>query len=124
MEINVDFIGDTYKYSKVKTDDGIIFYHKDVCGVPDAGKVHEVSISNHPMMIMADKRKLDLLQHPLCLAIILRKWRLYGRWPYYFQLAYYLLQLSPHTSSQVLHQFKTLSCSTAQPFSMPIPLLI
>ena len=55
-------------------------------------------ISNHPMLIMADERKLDLLQPPLCLAIILRKWRLYGRRFYYFQLAYYLLFLAAVTT--------------------------
>ena len=47
---------------------------------------------------MADERKLDLLQHPFCLAIILRKWGLYGRRFYYFQLAYYLLFLAAVTT--------------------------
>ena len=39
VEIIVDFIENTYKYSKVKTDNGVLFYHKDVGGVPAAGRV-------------------------------------------------------------------------------------
>ena len=93
VKMNVDFIEDTYKYKQNKNGNVNTFYHKDGAGLHDSGKDHEVDISNHPMMIMVDERKLDLLQHPLCLAIIMRKWRLYGRMFYYFQLAYYLLFL-------------------------------
>ena len=78
--------------------DGNTFYHKDLDGVPENGEEHEVDISNHPMMIMVDERKLELLQHSLCLSIIQRKWNLNGRRSYYFQLAYYLLFLTAITS--------------------------
>ena len=32
-------------------------------------KDYEVEIKNHSLMIMAKERRVDLLQHPLCLAI-------------------------------------------------------
>ena len=56
-------------------------------------KAHVVDIKDHPLMIMADERKVDLLQHPLCLAITLRKWSMYGRRFYIFQLCFYILFL-------------------------------
>ena len=49
-------------------------------------KNYEADINNHPLIIMADERKVDLLQHPLCMEITLRKWRMYGRNFYFFQL--------------------------------------
>ena len=44
------------------------------------------------MRIIVDEQKLELIQHPLCQAIIL-----YGRQFYYFQLGYYFLFLSTLT---------------------------
>ena len=52
-------------------------------------KEYEVDINNHPLMIMAKERRVDLLQHPLCLAITLKKWTLYGRRFYFFNLCFY-----------------------------------
>ena len=52
-------------------------------------KDYEVNINNHPLMIMAKERRVDLLQHPLCLAITLKKWTLYGRRFYFFNLCFY-----------------------------------
>ena len=49
-------------------------------------KNYEADINNHALIIMADERKVDLLQHPLCMEITLRKWRMYGRNFYFFQL--------------------------------------
>ena len=43
------------------------------------------NIDNHPLMIMANEQKIDLLQHPLCLAFICGKW-------YWFRI-FYGLQL-------------------------------
>ena len=48
------------------------------------------SVQNHPMMIMANERKLDLLQHPVCLALMKHKWAHYGRIPYFVDLLAYL----------------------------------
>ena len=56
-------------------------------------KDYEVNINNHPLMIMAKERRVDLLQHPLCLAITLKKWTLYGRSFYFFHLCFYVIFL-------------------------------
>ena len=56
-------------------------------------KDYEVNINNHPLMIMAKERRVDLLQHPLCLAITLKKWTLYGRSFYFFNLCFYVIFL-------------------------------
>ena len=55
---------------------------------------YEVPIMNHPLMIMAKERRVDLLQHPLCLAITLKKWNKYGRDLYFFQLTFYIVFLT------------------------------
>ena len=93
IEMNTDFIGDTKKYriqkTKVKKEENK-FVHRDN---DDKGESYIVDINNHPMVIMADEKKLDLLQHPLCIAIILKKWSMY-RWYYYFTLVFYALFLT------------------------------
>ena len=44
-------------------------------------------MNNDPLIIMADERKVDLLQHPLCAAFTMSKWRKYGQNVYFFQLS-------------------------------------
>ena len=56
-------------------------------------KEYEVDINNHPLMIMAKERRVDLLQHPLCLAITLKKWNMYGRKIYFCNLGFYAIFL-------------------------------
>ena len=85
IRMNYDFIEDTHKYviEKPKSKRGKVFFHnKDEQHEILYGhyeKDYVVDIYNHPMMIMAEERKVDLLQHPVCLAIILKKWAMYGR---------------------------------------------
>ena len=85
IRMNYDFIEDTHKYriEKPKSKRGRVFFHnKDEEHEILYGhyeKEYVVDIYNHPMMIMAEERKVDLLQHPVCLAIILKKWAMYGR---------------------------------------------
>ena len=85
IRMNYDFIEDTHKYviEKPKSKRGKVFFHnKDEQHEVLYGhyeKDYVVDIYNHPMMIMAEERKVDLLQHPVCLAIILKKWAMYGR---------------------------------------------
>ena len=102
ITMNADFIEDTHKYivTKSKTRKEIKFRYDDRHdgGTPlehfpeHDEKEYEVDINNHPMVIMADEKKLDLLQHPLCIAIILKKWSTY-RWYYYSSLGFYLIFL-------------------------------
>ena len=98
IKMNFDFIEDThsYKYVKGKDKHDTSFALKDDLDHNDEKqdfKDYEVEIRNHPLMIMANERKVDLLQHPLCLAITLRKWNLYGRRFYIFQVVFYVLFL-------------------------------
>ena len=96
IKMDASFIEDTHKYSIVKKGTKIVNEFRFIDGTHRAEeeeKEYQVDINNHPMVIMADEKKLDLLQHPLCIAIILKKWSLY-RWYYYFQLAFYLIFLT------------------------------
>ena len=52
---------------------------------------------NHPLMIMLNEKKLDLLQHPLCLAIIRGKWSRF-RTRYFLHLICYMIFLGIVTS--------------------------
>ena len=121
INMNYDFIEDTHKYDVIEDDnrkqDNEYFYRKDNATLPKLGRrlsfptpkykakrksakgdripePHVVDIKDHPLMIMADERKVSLLQHPLCLAILLRKWSMYGRRFYVFQLFFYILFLA------------------------------
>ena len=117
INMKYDFIEDThsYRFAKNKEKHETLFCHKeeakevqsqmnnknhplvamakdrqiDLCEL----KGYEVDINDHPLMIMAKERRVDLLQHPLCLAITLKKWNRYGRKFYFFQLFFYLLFL-------------------------------
>ena len=87
VKMNADFIEDTHKYLvlKNKKKERNLFCHRDRQGLEqDPGEIfdkYQVDINNHPMVIMADERKEDLLQHPPCIAIILKKWSVY-LWPF------------------------------------------
>ena len=46
------------------------------------------------MMLMAENERWDFILHPLCLAIIMRKWNLFGHVMYYGQLLFYITFLT------------------------------
>ena len=118
IDMKYDFIEDTHSYAKFgkeKDDSETMFCLKDeVKEIQKRDENHpfvalakqrhvkldrledpyEVPIINHPLMIMAKERRVDLLQHPLCLAITLKKWNKYGRDLYFFQLAFYIVFLT------------------------------
>ena len=98
IKMNFDFIEDThsYKFARGKEKQETQFCHRDEPGSKKDKvkfKDYEVEINNHPLMIMANERKVDLLQHPLSLAITLRKWNMHGRKFYFFQIIFYVLFL-------------------------------
>ncbi len=37
-------------------------------------------MDNHPLMVMAELRKGNLLRHPLCLGLVRHKWKQFGRY--------------------------------------------
>ena len=94
IKMNYEFIEDTYSYEILKRKKmEPEFYHAKDTTKPEGTTKHVTDISNHPMMIMARKRKVDLLQHPLCLSVILGKWANYGRTPYYATMFFYTVFL-------------------------------
>ena len=98
IKMNFDFIEDTHSYRFVrgKERQETQFCRRDEPGLTKDKfkfKDYEVEINNHPLMIMANERKVDLLQHPLSLAITLRKWNMYGRKFYFFQIGFYFIFL-------------------------------
>ena len=122
IRMNYEFIEDTHKYrvSKVKgRKEEATFHHVLEPHDPNQtyqDKKYVVETNNHPMMVMAEERKVDLLQHPLCLAIILRKWVMYGRKFCWFQLGYYLvflltLNLYIITSPSPIQEPQLFSCT-------------
>lgn len=54
----------------------------------------KVWMDNHPLMIMAQQRRRDLLRHPLCLALVRHKWKTFGRYMYYGNLSFYSIFLT------------------------------
>ena len=72
-------------------------------------------IDSHPLMIMVNEQKHDLLQHPLCLALISEKWYRFRR-SYFFQLMFYwifLLLVTSHilTSPSPISNPQLFSCT-------------
>ena len=58
------------------------------------------------MMLMAENERWDFILHLLCLAIIMRKWNLFGHVMYYGQLLFYitfLTLLNVHISPSMLY---------------------
>ncbi|XP_052810784.1 transient receptor potential cation channel subfamily A member 1 homolog isoform X1 [Mya arenaria] len=49
--------------------------------------------SNHPMMIMVDSHRLELLDHPLVTALRRHKWTMFGRFSYYVTFLAYAIFL-------------------------------
>ncbi|XP_071749523.1 transient receptor potential cation channel subfamily A member 1 homolog [Lepeophtheirus salmonis] len=47
--------------------------------------------NNHPLMLMVKEKRVDLLGHPLCMALVRLKWNKFGRYVYYLNLSVYLM---------------------------------
>ena len=94
ITMNFDFIDDLedYKRNESKTE----FYHKEDESAkdPTIGLVdHKVAIDNHPLVIMVNEERADLLQHPVCQVYTQRKWK-EGSWTYVFLLLSYIAFLA------------------------------
>ena len=58
--------------------------------------------ANHPLSIMAATGREELLLHPLCQALLRRKWNTFGRWAFYTNLLYYLAFVAALTAYLLL----------------------
>ena len=55
-------------------------------------------VRNHPMMLMAEYARRELLRHPLCLTLVRHKWNKYGKRSFLFLFLTYCLFLTSLTS--------------------------
>ena len=98
ININCDFIEDTtsYMYAKKQDDpEKKLFIHKDDLPEVFTGyAIHNVDIDNHPLIIMANGKKVDLLQHPVCSVITNRKWDTFGFKSYLLLIGVYVIFLT------------------------------
>lgn len=53
---------------------------------------------NHPFTLMVEKKREDLLDHPLVHSLLDYKWKLYARYVYYFNFLFYLLFVASLTT--------------------------
>ena len=96
IKINFDFIEDTTTYKESRGPGKKYFLHRDDVpkGSEEIYQPHTVDIDNHPLIIMANEKKVDLLQHPVCSVITERKWRKFGFKSYIILIAVYMIFLA------------------------------
>uniref|UniRef100_A0A1I7XDQ6 ANK_REP_REGION domain-containing protein n=1 Tax=Heterorhabditis bacteriophora TaxID=37862 RepID=A0A1I7XDQ6_HETBA len=58
---------------------------------------YDVIYKNHPLKIMVNSERLDLLSHPLAISLLKYKWNSLGRFVYYFALAIYIVFIFLYT---------------------------
>ena len=66
-------------------------------GVPYT-KSNSLLVKNHPVMLMAEYARKELLRHPVCLTLVRHKWMMYGRQSFYAIFLFYCLFLISLTS--------------------------
>ncbi|TRY67514.1 hypothetical protein TCAL_06427 [Tigriopus californicus] len=104
VKFDYEFIDDAFYLSEVPADEEsgrTIFKYSFVDDKNKVKRLEEpyasngkVWMDNHPLMIMAQQRRRDLLRHPLCLALVRHKWKTFGRYMYYGNLTIYSLFLT------------------------------
>lgn len=108
--MNYEFIDDAFLIEAPSKDSKTNFF--TYCPVNEEGECimfkktysrnAKVIMDNHPLMIMAKEEQRNLLRHPLCLALIRRKWQNYGRYLYSGSLIFYLIFLAFLTTYALL----------------------
>ena len=106
IEMNFEFVEDTFNYQKKEIPSHSrsmnpfkmmqqehTFHHftnSDKTDERNEGyeepytKDYEMVTRNHPMVIMAENSREELLRHPLCLALVRKKWMGYGKQTFIF----------------------------------------
>ena len=116
IKMNINFIDDKRSYfvlenAKQNDPEQKQFLHKDDLPEHFAGyEQHDVDIDNHPLIIMANHERVDLLQHPLCLVIVERTWSQYNFKSYLLQIGVVIVFLF------ALHLFALTSASSEETF--------
>ena len=117
IEMNFEFVEDTFNYKKIEgpkqkhsvvmnpfRQQNIVFQHFTSSNITEERNEgfenpytndYEMILRNHPMILMAENSRAELLRHPLCLALVRKKWKRYGKYSFYFvNLLPYLLYLA------------------------------
>ena len=115
IEMNLEFLEDTFNYKMIDgpkhsmvmnpfRQQNIVFQHFTASNITEERNEgfenpytndYEMIKRNHPMIIMAENSRADLMRHPLCLALVRKKWNRYGKYTFYFvNLMPYLLYLA------------------------------
>ena len=94
-----EFLEDTYKYRLTKENEDELYIHvteekkakKDRGGdfIEPYTKSGDVFFENHPLMTINDYKQQKLLMHDVTINLINTKWKSFGIWCYYLNLAFY-----------------------------------
>jgi len=108
-EFDFEFLDDSYSLYRCENGDKVKFKYKkaadiedeevDITGYDGSGTL---SMENHPLMLMVKGQNKTLLRHPLSLALLRRKWRMFGRIVFYLQFIHYVLFLASLTGYTLL----------------------
>lgn len=111
LEMDYEFLDDTFSLNQKETKSGKTqFYFADL--TDDTMSPYDgsgtISMENHPLMIMVQEKQKQLLRHPLCLSLLRRKWKRFGRYIFYSQFLLYVLFLISITG-YILYKLNTKS---------------
>ena len=117
IEMNFEFIEDTFNYQKVEkkeTSSSLLRFRSEFSYQHVAESAKSVNKEDgfdepyskdfqlrmrvHPLMVMVNNSRAQLLRHPLCLALIRQKWYRVGRTTYSFILLCYMAFLASITT--------------------------
>ena len=95
IEMDFEFIDDTFTMKKTinKKTGRPRYYHVELSeeNMTPYDETGTLTMINHPLMLMVNEKQKILLKHPLCLALLRRKWKSIGRIVFYSQFYIYLL---------------------------------
>lgn len=116
LEMDYEFLDDTFSLNQKETKSGKTkFYFEDLTDetISPYDGCGTISMENHPLMIMVEEKQKQLLRHPLCLGLLRRKWKRFGRHVFYSQFLLYILFLISITG-YILYKLNTKSYPDAE----------
>ena len=106
VEMDFQFLEDTFSLNKMIRPSGrTVYYYDDLKedNMEPYDDTGTLSMINHPLMLMVKEKQKQLLKHPLALALLRRKWRMFGRFIFYLQMMLYIFFLASLTSYVMIH---------------------
>ena len=96
LEMDYEFLDDTFSLKQKETKSGKTkFYFEELSDetIDAYDGCGTISMENHPLMLMVEEKQKHLLRHPLCLGLLRKKWKRFGRYIFYSQFVFYVLFL-------------------------------